>query len=219
VRSRLRGRFFGMKRHVRLAESTAGTTGTVGLHLVPGGYVGTCRIEPPWTNVCGLLPEALLRRHRGQLDRLAQEHFACNPALAHVCNTAVGTGDWKTVAGVRVEVSVPVLPGIFYAGDCQGTIDPLGGQGMTMALLGSEVLAPYVESALVRGCAEPSLQRASAAEWRERFDRRIALCRAFHHVLVNPAVVDALARFTSLAPRLLAACYRQTRDAQRLSVS
>jgi flavin-dependent dehydrogenase len=219
ARSRFRPRLFGLKRHLLLEDPAIEPAGTVGLHLVPGGYVGTCRVEPPSTNVCGLLPESILRRHRGQLDRLADEVFARNPSLERLNRAGVPAGAWKTVAGVRVEVSTPKIDGLFYSGDCQGTIDPLGGQGMTMALLGGEVLAPFVKDALAGGRADAALQRAYAAAWHRRFDRRIRLCRLFHHVLVNPRLIDLASTFKTLAPRLLATGFELTRDSRSLAAS
>ena len=157
VRNRFRTRYFGLKRHLTVADGDATEpAGTVGLHLVPGAYGGTCRIEGGLTNFCALLPESVVRRHRGNLDRVVHDCLGRNPALARLAGSGVAAGDWKTVAGVRVEVSTPRLPGIFYAGDCQGTVDPLGGQGMTMALLGAEILAP-----LVRAC--PGLRPRGSA--------------------------------------------------------
>ena len=85
---------------------------------------------------------------------------------------------------------------------------------MTMALLGVEVLLPFLTQALVEGGASTSLQRAYVTAWHRRFDRRTALCRIFHHVLVPPGVIDLASHFRTLAPRLLAACFAGTRDAQ-----
>jgi flavin-dependent dehydrogenase len=159
------------------------------------------------------MPEVVVRRHRGDLDRVVHDGLGRNPAMARLAASALPVGDWKTVAGVRVEVSIPRVCGIFYAGDCQGTVDPLGGQGMTMALLGAEILAPLVQRALISAPdALPALQRAAQAQWHHRFDRRVRLCRLLHHALVNPLLIDAAASLGALAPRLLNACYRQTRD-------
>src|SRR4051794_28976598 len=70
VRNRLRTRYFGLKRHLNVADGDATEpAGAVGLHLVPGAYGGTCRIEDGLTNFCALLPESAVRRHRGNLDR------------------------------------------------------------------------------------------------------------------------------------------------------
>jgi flavin-dependent dehydrogenase len=218
-RSRLRPRLFGLKRHLQVPPEVSEPEGTVGLHLVDGGYGGTCRIEGTCTNLCALLPESALRRHRGDLDRLAEDQFRRNPILARLWDASAPAGEWKTVAGVRVEDSFPRVPGIFYAGDCQGTIDPLGGQGMTMALLGAELLAPRVLEAVAAGGVDPRAQRAYADAWHHRFDRRIALCRLFHHALVNPRWVDLVGVFQTLAPRLLSACFAQTRDSRRAGIA
>jgi flavin-dependent dehydrogenase len=218
VRGRSRPRLLGLKRHLRIADPDAEPAGTVGLHLVPGGYGGTCRVEGPLTNLCALVPEAEVRRRRGDLDRVAHDYLGRNPVLARACEAAVPSGEWKTVADVRVEASAPRMPGILYVGDCQGTVDPLGGQGMTMALLGAEDLAPFVAQALAASSgADARLQRGWQAAWHHRFDRRVRLCRLFHLALVNPAVLDLAATLGALAPRLLAACIRQTRDPEWIS--
>lgn len=218
-RSWLRPRLFGLKRHLAVTEPEAAEhPGTVGLHLVPGGYGGTCRIEDGSTNLCALLPESLVKSRRGDLDRVALECLGRNPAIARLLASGRPTGGWKTVAGVRVQVSTPKLPGILYLGDSQGTVDPLGGQGMTMAFLGAEVIRPFVERGLVaRVGVDPALQIELQRAWQRRFDRRISLCRAFHHMLVNPGFVDVASNLGKLASIFLAACYHQTRDGKRMT--
>ena len=157
----------------------------------------------------------MARRARGDLDRLASDRLARNPALARLLDSGRPHGPWKTVAGVRVESASPILPGILYAGDCRGTVDPLGGQGMTMALLGAELLAPFVEAAIADGTAGRTLQRTYRRAWHARFIRRITLCRAFHHALINPGLIDLASRLPKLAERALAGCFDWTRDATR----
>lgn len=212
ARSWFRPRLFGLKRHLHVDESQSEPAGTVGLHLVPGGYVGACRVETGLTNLCGLLPESILRSRRGNLNRLADEIFPSNRLLDQMYRSGRPVDEWKTVSGVRVQISSPVISGILYAGDARGTIDPLGGQGMTMALLGAEMLAPFVLRALTEGLANASLQREYGKTWKTRFDQRISLCRAFHHVLVNPWLLDQAAIFSKLSPLLLALSFNQSRD-------
>jgi flavin-dependent dehydrogenase len=213
VRSWFRPALFGLKRHVRVPDpNLTEPEGTVGLHLVPGGYGGTCRIEGDATNFCALLPESWLQRHRGDLDRLAQDVMSRNPFLDRLDQAAEPLSPWKTVAGVRVEVSRPIVPGILYAGDCQGTVDPLGGQGMTMALLGAELLDSFVRDALSQGLAEPRLQLRYHHAWRTRFDRRIWLCRLYHHLLMHPLLLEGAAYLGPLANALVAAGFELTRD-------
>jgi flavin-dependent dehydrogenase len=217
VRARewLRPRLFGLKRHVAVDDPDADEpAGTVGLHLVPGGYVGACRVEGALTNVCALLPESALRRSRGDLDRTAGAAFAANPALRRLWASARPAGDWKAVAGVRVEATSPRLGGIVYVGDAMGTVDPLGGQGMTMALFGAELLAPFLLQVLARGDADDRWRRSYERAWHRRFDRRIRLCRLFHHVLVHPTLIDLATFLPRFSPRVLSFCFARTRDPQ-----
>jgi flavin-dependent dehydrogenase len=219
TRERFRPRLFGLKRHFVVADPEAGDPeGTVTLHLLPGGYVGSCRVEGGLTNLCGLLPESAVKEARGDLDRLADAWFPRNPALDRLRRAGEPADAWKTVAGVQVEASRPRMPGILYAGDCRGTVDPLGGQGMTMALLGSELLAPLVLDALTVGAADAALQRRHEAAWHRRFDRRIRLCGLFHQTLTRPWLLEGLARLPRLAAMVTAEGFDRTRDPGPLAV-
>lgn len=213
-RSWFRPRLFGLKRHWAAPDHLADEPGVVGLHLIRGGYGGTCRVDGAATNLCALLPEAAVRARRGDLDRVAAECLGQNPRLARLLDAAEPIGAWKTVAGVRVQVTTPTRPGILLVGDAQGTVDPLGGQGMTMALLGAEAVAPFV----FRGLAstgpgvDTRLQADSLAAWHRRFDRRVRLCRVLHHTLIRPALVDLGTILNPLGAAILAAGFRGTRD-------
>lgn len=214
TRHRDRGRapFVGLKRHLWMPDGNE-PSATVGLHLIEGGYAGLCPVGEGLINLCALLPAAAICRHGDDLDRAARERFERNPLLARFCDKSRPAGDWKAVAGVRVEVGRPRLPGILYAGDCQGTVDPLAGQGMTMALLDAERLADWLAQALAGGSPiDAALQRARQLAWHRRFDRRIHLCRAFHQLLVHPRLIDTGAKLPRLASWLLSACYRATRE-------
>ncbi|MEW4571256.1 NAD(P)/FAD-dependent oxidoreductase [Tautonia sp. JC769] len=213
----LRPRLFGLKRHLIIADDAADEPpGTVGLHLLPGGYVGACRVEGGRTNLCGLLPERLSRQYRGDLDALAEATFPGNRTLAALWDAAQPTGPWKTVAGVRVETSSPLLPGIFYCGDARGTVDPLGGQGLTMAMLGAEVIAPFVLRTLAQRDLDLATLRAAQRAWHARFDRRVALCRAFHHALVQPSLIDLASLLGRGGNALLSLGFTMTRDPARM---
>ncbi len=214
-RSRFRPRLVGIKRHLAVEDaSLSERPGTVGLHAFPGGYGGTCLVDHGLTNLCALLPEGGVRQRRGDLDAGVRAVLGRNPVLRGLLDSGVPFGGWKAVSGVRVEVSSPHIPGIFYVGDSHGTVDPLGGQGMTMALLGSERLASFVEACLVNNASDGfAIQRAWQREWHRRFDRRVHLCRAFHHGLIHPALIDSASLLCGLASRILSSCYHQTRDA------
>jgi menaquinone-9 beta-reductase len=71
--SLFRPQFFGLKRHLIVNDPSADEeAGTVGLHLVRGGYGGTCRIEESGgslTNLCAMLPSEEVRPGRDRVPR------------------------------------------------------------------------------------------------------------------------------------------------------
>ncbi len=197
--SRFRPPHLGLKKHITLANPTLEPEGTVSLHLVPGGYVGSCWVESNRVNLCGLIPARLSRESRGDLDQLANQLFPSNPHLSVLWNDRLPQEppEWKTTAPVVVQRSTPTLPGVAYVGDARGTVDPLGGQGMVMALQGAELLAPLILKALTRD-QRFSLIPVYHRAWHHSFSSRIILCRLIHHLLMKPSAID----LASLQPRL-----------------
>jgi hypothetical protein len=85
---------------------------------------------------------------------------------------------------------------------------------MTMALLGAELLGPFLLDALARRGADDRRRREYDRAWHRRFDRRIRLCRLFHHVLVHPTLIDLATFLPRYSPRVLSFCFARTRDPQ-----
>ena len=83
---------------------------------------------------------------------------------------------------------------------------------MTMALLGAEMLEPYILDFLRSDTSDISQQRLYERAWHQRFDRRIHLCRALHQALVHPRLLDAVAPFRRSTSKLMAGLYQMTRD-------
>ena len=52
-----------------------------------------------------------------------------NPVLHDLWRAGEPSGEWKTIADVRVQASTPTLPGILYVGDARGRSTPSAGRG------------------------------------------------------------------------------------------
>jgi hypothetical protein len=85
-----------------------------------------------------------------------------------------------------------------------------------MAMLGAEVLAPFVLQALARGDLDLATLRAAQRAWHARFDRRVTLCRAFHHALVQPSLIDLASLLGRGGNALLSLGFTMTRDPARM---
>jgi flavin-dependent dehydrogenase len=88
-----------------------------------------------------------------------------------------------------------------YVGDAMGTIEPLAGQGMTMALAGARLLAKFLLDADAKPI-DRALQRSYAAAWHRAFDRRITAASCFGDLLRRPRLLAAAIAGCDMVPGL-----------------
>jgi flavin-dependent dehydrogenase len=121
-----RDRLFGFKAHFRGPVSDA-----VELYFFDGFYVGVNPVEDGVTNVCGLGPEAGLRRLGFDYDALV----ASGPALAERLRPMTRTLEWLSTGPLlyQSQLADPPADGLL-AGDALQFVDPFTGTGMTIAM-------------------------------------------------------------------------------------
>ena len=186
-RPRRRGRWMGLKCHVRGMELAA----DLEMHLGTSGYVGLARIEGGEVNVCGLFRVgagsggngALVQSLRaGGLDHLARRILAAETDPGSFCAVAGFGFGWQ---------SAPPFP----IGDAAQMIPPFTGNGMSMAFESAALaLGPLLEFA-----AGKTTWREAAAAARElqrkAFSRRLGAALVIQAALDrSPGLVCALAR-------------------------
>jgi flavin-dependent dehydrogenase len=176
----------GFKTHIPVArwESPASA---VEMHSFAGGYLGTCRVENGMVNVCGLLPPSALRASRGSVPLALEELLADPDGCAS--RTLQQADAWQTIACVQQQVAEPIVPGVLYVGDAQGSIEPLAGQGVAMALESAALAAGWLSScrAIDRG-----VQQAYQAQWSNRYRSAVRRAARFGWLLRHPRVLEAL---------------------------
>jgi flavin-dependent dehydrogenase len=176
----------GFKTHLPASASGAAAD-AVAMHSFAGGYLGVCRVENGLTNICGLLPPSALRATRGSVPRALQALLgeSVNP----IAERLLAAENWQTIAGVRQQTATPSMPGVFYIGDAQGTIEPLAGQGIAMALESAALAAKLL---LPRAAIDGDLQQNYQAEWRRRYRAAISRASLLGWLLRHPRVLTAL---------------------------
>jgi flavin-dependent dehydrogenase len=141
-------RLFGFKAHYDGPINDA-----VELYFFDGGYVGVNPVEGGQTNVCGLLPEPVLRRRNFEMDGILHAF----PPLAERLSPLRRAMDWlragPLVFDKKTEMDHPAYP----AGDALCFVDPFTGSGMLSALVtgsisGSSALEQVGLDAHLRAC-------------------------------------------------------------------
>ena len=182
----------GFKRHWRLAAADRTGQATVDMHSLAGGYLGLCPVEDDCLNVCGVMPRHVLRRFRGDVEAAVRASPSANSAALACLSRAEPLGDWLCIADVRQQTARPRLAGVLYVGDACGTIEPLAGLGMTMAL-DSAVLAGKLLSEAGPPSIDAAFQARYSQAWHAAFDRVLRWATRFGWLLRHPRLLRACA--------------------------
>ena len=165
-------RWFGLKLHARRVALEA----DLELHFSPAGYVGLCRVEQGWVNVCGLF-----RRRRGEASPTAARELLYGPPGSRLRERLAAAefdeASFCAVAGLAwAPARAAARPGVCM-GDALTLSPPLTGNGMSMAFESAE-LAWDPLAAWSRGTRTwPEARREIARLFDQRFTRRLTWAR------------------------------------------
>ena len=175
-----RRRHFGFKRHA-IAESYPRGSEVIELHPFHRGYLGVSSIEGGRTNLCGLVDESRIRTLKGGWPTFIEALREERAPLARLWSEHSEAGDFLSSDPVIFGGKEPSMGSMIFVGDASGMIDPLTGNGMTMAMQsGALAFCTIAES----GGNDWDHQ------WREFFRRRIAWSRVAATLLTRPRLID-----------------------------
>ena len=175
-----------------------------------GGYCGLVGIGGGLTNACSL---ATYERTRGQKPDVFWEQIGAeNRALGRAVTGATAEFAWLATANVSFEQRAPVGDdGIVRVGDAAGTIHPLSGDGMAMAIRSGELAAATLDVAARGGLKRTAIAPLHAASWHREFGRRLGWAYRLQPLFVVPNLTLPALRFFDRAPGLSALLLRATR--------
>ncbi|MGO9994181.1 MAG: NAD(P)/FAD-dependent oxidoreductase [Steroidobacteraceae bacterium] len=168
--------------------------------------LAACRTQAPGTSA-GLAVEGLLRR-------------SC-AGVRDVLHDAVRDGAWLSVGPLRPGIRVDALRGAFRVGNAAGESHPLIGEGISMALQSSALLAAMLirhSAAAITGRCAVDLHRSYAAMWRQVFARRLRLAAIYAHIAMRPALAEPARGLLRRWPALLCSGARLAGKAARAPV-
>lgn len=177
------------------------------LHLGWGWYAGAAVYGRGRGNVVVAVPRAALQRCQGDSDAAFHQACASLPALSAMLAGARRTTPFVSVGPLGFTRRPSIGDGVVLVGDAAGTINPMTGEGIALALRGAELAAAVADSALRTGDASrraiASYERARAAAFRGTW----MVSRMLQWIVWRPHVAArlfrGLARDPSLASHLL----------------
>jgi flavin-dependent dehydrogenase len=140
----------------------------LGVAPVPGGLTNVCLVRPSVAGDPAFRDPAALLRNAIESDGVLHDRFAA----------ATPIGEPVVLGPLAVDsTGRPPIPGLLFAGDAAGFIDPMTGDGLHFAIRGGELAADAALSALAHGwdtvhdAHAAARARAFSAKW--RFNRAL----------------------------------------------
>ena len=173
----------GIKAHFLNVHADAEAIALLG---VAGHYVGVAPIEGGRWNVAYSVPASRVRSFGGDLSALFAAIVDENQTLKSMFRNASLAGAWLAAPLPRFAVRRVWPAGIIPVGNAAAALEPIGGEGMGLAMRSAELAA----AAVSRGVDRSHLLDQYTGLWRTR---RLA-CRATAVLLSRPRVASTLLR-------------------------
>jgi 2-polyprenyl-6-methoxyphenol hydroxylase-like FAD-dependent oxidoreductase len=193
-------------RHAALAP------GFLPVLALPGGYGGMVVADAGLMTLACCLRRDTLSACRALLPH-ASAGAAVEAFLRRSCSGvhealkgATREGAWLSVGPLRPGVRIGAAGGVFRVGNAAGESHALIGEGISMALQSSALLAAMLArrpATAIRGRFGVELHHSYAAAWRRAFAPRLRLAAIYAHVAMRPRLAEPARALLGRWPALL----------------
>lgn len=199
--------YVGVKYHVRLPRDRD----VIEIHNFPGGYCGISNIENDKSCLCYIVNASQLNIVNKSIPDLEKRILSKNKNLKHIFeNAEFITREPVTISGINFLIKEPLNDGTFFLGDAAGSIAPITGNGMSIALRSASVLAENIDKYFLKKISREELQRNYRVFWNEEFSMRIKLSRYFQKLSEYPFLTRLTIYLFNFFPALAKAVIKLT---------
>ncbi|PWJ40133.1 NAD(P)/FAD-dependent oxidoreductase [Sediminitomix flava] len=185
--------FVGIKYH--LSSNLEIPSNLISLHNFRGGYAGISQIEDGKFNFCYLVHQNKLKASNS-IRELEEVVLKENPELKSILDNS--TSLFKTpltVQNVSFSAKSSVENGIYFLGDSAGSIAPLCGNGMAMAIHSAKLLADALHK------KDLYTENSYQEKWRKSFKTRLKIGQHFQKLLGQNTVTNLSLRAIKILPQ------------------
>jgi flavin-dependent dehydrogenase len=199
--------FVGVKYHVH-AEFPADQ---IGLHFFRNGYCGISRVEDDRYCLCYMTAAENLSISGNSIPEMEKHILRKNPFLEEIFGSLIPLFDQPvTISQISFEKKTQVENHILFVGDAAGMVPPLSGNGMSMALHGSQIAFRCIEGFLEGEIARYEMEQEFVDRWNGQFGRRLRMGRLLQRWLGSEKGANFLVRTLKPFPKLVSFLIRQT---------
>lgn len=168
--TRWQGKYIGVKYHIKYSFPN----NTIALHNFKDGYCGISKIDNDSYCLCYLTTTKNLHDNHNDIKQLEKNYLMQNPYLKDIFENAEFLFQKQLVISqIGFDVKSTYQNSILLLGDSAGAIAPLCGNGMSMAMRSSKILAYYCSQFLNGDISKSELINSYEMEWKQTFAFRI----------------------------------------------
>ncbi|WP_229209119.1 NAD(P)/FAD-dependent oxidoreductase [Dyadobacter sediminis] len=191
--------YIGVKYHLKTNLSPD----RIELHNFRDGYCGISKVDHDWHCLCYLTTSENLLKNGKDIKRMEENVLYRNPFLkSYFTNSQFVSSQPLVISNVHFSKKKTQAEGVFLLGDAAGSITPLCGNGMSMGMRASKLLA----NELIRFYRkEQSLKDAAMqyqSEWNKAFQNRIMAGSYLQNLFGKRNLTDITLKLLSKSPAL-----------------
>jgi flavin-dependent dehydrogenase len=199
--------YVGIKYHIQVDHPV----NTIALHNFKDGYCGIVKIEGDKYNLCYLTTAANLQRSKGQIKEMEERILSVNPYLKKIfTESKMLFQSPLTISQISFDLKSQVENHVLMIGDAAGMITPLCGNGMSMALHASKLVARQANLFLSEKISRDQMEENYTREWKDRFSRRLATGRRIQRLFSSNRFTGIALKLIKPFPRLVHYLIKQT---------
>lgn len=166
--------YVAVKYHVRFNQAK----NIIGLHHFKDGYAGISAIENDRYCFCYMTRAEQLKKSNNQINELETNILSKNPHLKKIISSIEKEDDFPiTISQIRFDPKTIIENHVLMLGDAAGTIAPLCGNGMSMALYSSKLVSPLIDFFLQKKLSRSEMEHQYSIRWKQQFGSRIRVGR------------------------------------------
>jgi flavin-dependent dehydrogenase len=199
--------YIGVKYHIK----TDFPADTIALHNFKNGYCGISKVEGDKYCLCYLTTADNLQKCKGDIQTMEQRILGQNPHLKKIFAESEFLFDAPvTISQISFDKKKQVENHVLMTGDAAGMITPLCGNGMSMALHGSKILAALVHEFLQGSITRDEMEQKYILRWQREFSNRLKMGRRIQRLFGGRWVTNLFISLIKPFPRVIKLLIKQT---------
>ncbi|MBS1743877.1 MAG: FAD-dependent monooxygenase [Bacteroidetes bacterium] len=199
--------FIAVKYHIQ----SSFPADSIALHNFHNGYCGISRIEDGKYCLCYLTNAANLKASGNSIDEMEKNILSKNPHLQKIFQQSVKLfHEPLSISHISFQEKKVVEQHVLMIGDSAGSIPPLCGNGMSMAMHAGKIAAGYIVDFVQNRISRTEMEKRYTANWKKMFGRRLFTGRIIQRLFGKSKTTNLFIRMMKSLPGLTRYIIKQT---------